>query len=115
MTAPNAPSVRDVALDAAVRQHFDARHAAGLSVPYEQISERSRRIVRDQLRGTVEAVLEAVAPASWRATRGDCLATRHFPRIPGHRGGDAVCQRAEGHRGAHEGVVGRTAYCWDAT
>jgi predicted metalloprotease with PDZ domain len=63
MSTPKSSSVRDVALDAAVRQHFDARHAAGLSVPFEQISDRSRRIVRDQLAGTVDAVLEAVAPA----------------------------------------------------
>lgn len=60
MTAPNAPSVRDVALDAAVRRHFESLHSAGVSVPFERIGDRSRRIVREQLTGLVDAVLDAV-------------------------------------------------------
>jgi hypothetical protein len=58
---PWPEEVREGALDAAVREHFESRHSADLCVPFEQIGERSRRIVREQKRGTVEAVLAAPA------------------------------------------------------
>lgn len=57
MTGTNTAIERG--LDAAVRQHFDNFHQAGLSVPFEQISDRSRGIVRNQLRGTVTAAVTA--------------------------------------------------------
>lgn len=49
-----------LALDAAVKQHFDSRASVGLSKPYDEISDRSKRIVSDQLRGTVDAVVVAL-------------------------------------------------------
>lgn len=47
------------------------------------------------------------------ATRpGDCLAVRHFRRAYGTLGGNVVCTKPDGHTDAHEGIKGRTAYCW---
>lgn len=57
--ALGAPSVLDVALDAAVRHHFEALNRSGLCMPFDEIGERSRRIVRQQLSGVVTAVVKA--------------------------------------------------------
>lgn len=61
MTAPSQPSVRELALAAAVRHHFESLHRTGLCIPFDEIGERSRRIVRQQMTGVVTAVLSAVA------------------------------------------------------
>lgn len=57
---PTREHARETALDAAVRHHFDALHAIRLSVPFDRISDRSKRIVRGQLRGVATAAADAV-------------------------------------------------------
>ncbi len=54
------PEIMEKALDAAVRYHFEARHEAGICVPFDQIGATSRRVVRDQLRGVVTAAVTAI-------------------------------------------------------
>lgn len=55
-------TIEAVAAEAAVKAHFDAMHAAGLSIPYERISERSKRIVANQQAHIVRAIVAALAP-----------------------------------------------------
>ena len=57
----SAETLRELALEAAACQHFDSLHEAVGTAPYEQISERTRRIYRRQIEGTVDAVLAVVA------------------------------------------------------
>lgn len=47
-------------LDRTVRAHFDALHAAGICIPWEQVSERSKSIVRNQQRGAAQAAVNAL-------------------------------------------------------
>lgn len=90
------------------KRALDALEALGLVGHKDGVVERTRNAwLTEQGRASVQDP-SYVPPA----LRGDCLAMHHSPRIPGHRGGDAVCGRRAGHAGAHEGVVGRTAYCW---
>lgn len=68
------------ALDAAVREHFESRHAVGLCVEFDKIGEASRSVVRRQLRGTVEAALagagECARCAALRRHVPDCMLDR---------------------------------------
>ena len=69
MPDPSLTAAIEKALDAAVREHFESRHQAGLCVPYEQIGETSRRIVRNQLRGVVTAAVTGIEPVcAWCET-----------------------------------------------
>jgi hypothetical protein len=77
MTTPDVPAeaIR-AATEAVVRAHFEMLHAAGVSVAFEQISERTRSVVRRQVAGSVEAALAAALPvlrAQWEAEHGALL------------------------------------------
>lgn len=53
------PNLQQRVLDASVRAHLEAVHTAGVCVEFDKISERTRRLVANQLRGTVDAVIAA--------------------------------------------------------
>jgi hypothetical protein len=76
--------VLEAALDAAVRHHFELRHSAGLCVPFEQIGAASRAVVRRQLRGQVQAVLDEIGPRIWReeATTVERWCPQHSDPMP---------------------------------
>jgi hypothetical protein len=72
---------------AAAKEHHEAFRAAQRAVgvdpmPYEALSERTRRIQRNQVRGAVVAALDAVWPmveAHWRNTIADEITQLDFP------------------------------------
>jgi hypothetical protein len=81
---------------AAAKEHHEGFRAAQRAVgvdpmPYEALSERTRRIQRNQVRGAVVAALDAVWPmveAHWRNTIADEIAALPMRRTGGGYLGD---------------------------
>lgn len=59
-SGPGLGEITDLCLDRAVHAHINSMYVAGLGVPYDKIGDRTKRVVRDQIRDTVVFVVATV-------------------------------------------------------